>query len=84
MSVTEQMWTRTELLNARGQVNILRRMRGTGSERQAGLATAEADLDHYDVSLLQRDDKSSDIRHDRQRIVSERQNLIPKLAPHGV
>lgn len=54
-----------------------------GSERQAGLTTAAADLDHYDVSLSQRDDKSSDIHHDGQRIVSERQNLIPKAASHG-
>lgn len=55
-----------------------------GSERQAGLATAVANLDHHDVSLSQRDDKSSDIRHDRQRMVSERQNLIPNVDPHGV
>lgn len=50
----------------------------------SGLATAAADLDPYDVSPSQRDDKSSDIRHDRQRKVSERQNLIPQVAPHGV
>lgn len=55
-----------------------------GSEGQAGLATAGADLEHDDVSFTQRDDKSSDIRHDRQRIVPERQNLIPKVSPHGV
>lgn len=48
-----------------------------GSKRQAGLATAAADLDHYDVSLSQRDDKSSDIRHDRQRILSEREMAKP-------
>lgn len=39
-----------------------------GSERHAGLPTAVADLDHdYDAILSQRDDKSSDILHDRQR-----------------
>ncbi len=40
--------------------------------RHAELATAAADLDHHDVSLSQRDDKSSDIHHDRQRINSKR------------
>lgn len=44
-----------------------------GSERQARLVTAVADLDHYEVSLSQRDDKSSDILHDRQRISSKRE-----------
>ena len=48
-----------------------------GSEQQAGLATAAADLDHHDVSLSQRDDKSSDIRHDRQRTVSGREMAKP-------
>lgn len=42
-----------------------------GSGRHAGLPTAVADLDHYDVILSQRDDKSSDILHDRQSIASK-------------
>lgn len=48
-----------------------------GSGRWAGLATAVADLDHYDVSLSQRDDKSSDILRDRQRIISKREMAKP-------
>lgn len=48
-----------------------------GSESHAGLATAVADLDHYDVILSRRDDKSSDIRHDRQRLISEREMAKP-------
>lgn len=48
-----------------------------GSERHAGLATAVADLDHYDVILSRRDDKSSDIHHDRQRLISEREMAKP-------
>lgn len=47
------------------------------SETQAKLATAVADLDHYDVSHLQRDDKSCDINHDRQSTVSEREIAKP-------
>lgn len=42
-----------------------------GSERQAGLATAGADLDHRYVSHSQRDDKSSDILRVRRRILSK-------------
>lgn len=60
------MWTRTRLLNARGWVN-----NGFRETRRAG--NVAADLAHYDVSLSQRDDKSSDIRHARQRILSERE-----------
>lgn len=67
MSVTEQTWTRTGLL--RGQVGFVQDERHMGSRKHAGLATAAADLDHYDVSLSQRDDKSSDIHHNRQRII---------------
>lgn len=48
-----------------------------GSERPAGLATAAADLDQHDVTPSQRDDKSSDIRHDRQTIVSDREMAKP-------
>lgn len=47
------------------------------SERQEGMATARADLDHHDVSLSRRDDKSSDILHDRQRVVSKREMVKP-------
>lgn len=36
-----------------------------------------ADLVRYDVSLSQRDDKSSDILHDKQRIVSGREMTKP-------
>ena len=43
----------------------------TGSERHTALATAGADLDHYDVSLAWKGDKSSDIPRRRQRIVSK-------------
>lgn len=43
------------------------------SETQAKLAMAVADLDHHDVSHLQRDDMSCDIHHDRQSTVSERE-----------
>lgn len=82
-TLNKHVFEKLVLLNKSGQgqneafeckINILCRMKGTwGSEKRAGLATAAADLDHYDVSLSQGDDKSSDIRHDRQRTVSERE-----------
>lgn len=43
-----------------------------GSVKRAKLATAAADLDHYEVTLPRRDDKSSDIRHDKQNCFKER------------
>lgn len=48
-----------------------------GSVKRAKLATAAADLDHYEVTLPRRDDKSNDIRHDKQRIVSRREMAKP-------
>lgn len=52
----------------------------TASGRQAG-----ADLDRRDVGPSGGgDDKSKDIRHCRQTVLSERQNLIPGDAPHCV
>lgn len=71
VSDIEQMGTRTGLLNARGQAIFVQDERQS-SRKHAGLPTAAADLDRCDVSLSQRDDKSSDIHHDGQRIISKR------------